>query len=341
MKKILLILFIAVFIVACHSSKKNEKKIDQPQTEVIKPTHEELEIIKKDTLVYGIKEVPNEEQKMKTSLNTIKPIISKENKIKSRIKETTLVVTTNNEPQIISNENEKIANKIVNEVKENITQKPLIVKKFDHSTWTVFLNNYVSPTGNVHYKAIKANENELTTYLNQLSEIRPDSSWTKNETLAYWINAYNAFTIKLIIDNYPLKSIKDIRNPWDKDFIKIGEETMSLGHIEHEILRKMNEPRIHFAIVCASVSCPKLKNNAYTAATLDLQLSKAAEVFLKDPNRNIITKNSVQLSRIFKWFSSDFQQEGSLIEFLNKYSQLKISKDAKVKFKDYNWNLND
>lgn len=217
----------------------------------------------------------------------------------------------------------------------------LQAQKVDHSLWNDFLQKYVSVDGHVNYKAIQSHPENLEAYLQELTKTVPNESWSKNQILAFWINAYNAFTIKLIIDNYPIKSIKEIKKPWDKEFIKIDAKTMSLSHIEHDILRKMNEPRIHFAIVCASISCPKLYNEAYMSSTLDTQLSQAAKDFLSDPTKNAITENSLELSKIFQWFSKDFKNDGSLIDFLNQYAQLNISDKAKITFKDYNWNLND
>jgi len=169
----------------------------------------------------------------------------------------------------------------------------------------------------------------------------PNETWSKNETLAYWINAYNAFTIKLISDNYPIKSIKDIKNPWDLEFIQIGNKNLSLNEIEHDILRKLSEPRIHFAIVCASKSCPKLLNEAYIPSKLDLQLTVATEEFLSDKSRNSISQEHLKLSKIFKWFTGDFTQNGSLIDFLNLYTDVKISQKAKKTYNDYSWELNE
>ena len=135
---------------------------------------------------------------------------------------------------------------------------------FNHSLWNDLLQKHVSVQGNVNYKGFKLDYSDLERYLQSLSDNIPNKSWSKAEKLSYWINAYNAYTIKLIIDKYPLKSIKDINRPWDQRFIKLGEKIYTLNDIEHEILRKMNEPRIHFAIVCASISCPKLQNEAFT-----------------------------------------------------------------------------
>ncbi|MBJ6369657.1 DUF547 domain-containing protein [Snuella sedimenti] len=214
-------------------------------------------------------------------------------------------------------------------------------QKADHGLWNAFLQTYVSKEGLVNYKSIQSNPEHLNTYLNTITKTPPQSHWTKQETLAYWVNAYNAFTIKLIIDNYPLNSIKDIKNPWDKKFITIKNKTLSLNQIEHDILRNMNEPRIHFAIVCASMSCPKLYNEAYNAKNLEAQLNKAAKHFLNDTTKNKITKNKLELSKLFKWFSSDFKQNGKLVDFLKQYSDIDISKKAKITYKDYNWNLNE
>jgi hypothetical protein len=214
-------------------------------------------------------------------------------------------------------------------------------QKVDYSLWTDFLQKYVSSKGQVDYKAISLHPENLDKYLSKLVQTIPNENWSKNETLAFWINAYNAFTIKLIVENYPIKSIKDIESPWDKKFIKIGTETLSLNHIEHNILRKMDEPRIHFAIVCASISCPKLLNEAYTSENLENQLNKATKEFLSDSTKNNISEYKLELSKIFQWFSKDFKEDGSLIDFLNLYSEIQISNNAKITFTDYNWNLND
>ncbi|TYB79140.1 DUF547 domain-containing protein [Bizionia myxarmorum] len=214
-------------------------------------------------------------------------------------------------------------------------------QKIEHSDWTNFLQKHVSKEGAVDYKSIKVNAAELNKYLNQFSEISPKDSWSKNETLAYWINAYNAFTVKLIIDNYPLKSIKDIKNPWDQEFIPINGKRLSLNHIEHDILRNMKEPRIHFSIVCASASCPKLQNKAFTSEKLEQQLTAATKEFLADVSKNKVQKENIDISKIFKWFSKDFKETGSIIDFLNTYSEIKISQNAKTSYMDYSWELND
>ncbi|WP_298495087.1 DUF547 domain-containing protein [uncultured Algibacter sp.] len=215
------------------------------------------------------------------------------------------------------------------------------IKKPNHDSFTKLLKKYVTNEGLVNYKSFKKEQILLQKYISHLGEIMPTNNWTNNEKLAYWINAYNAMTIDLILRYYPLKSIKDIKKPWDKRFWKLGNKWYNLNEIEHDILRKMNEPRIHFAIVCASYSCPKLNNIAFTSHHLNNQLTKATKEFLSDSNRNEISKNDIKLSKIFQWFSKDFKQNGNLIDFLITYSSVEISEKAKTSFKDYNWDLNE
>ena len=213
-----------------------------------------------------------------------------------------------------------------------------------HQLWDELLQKHVSNVGIVNYKSFKTDHKKLLDYIYVLSLLYKSDNFqslSKEEKLAYWINAYNAMTVDLILRNYPVKSIKEIKDPWKQRLWKLTDIDYNLGEIEHQILRKMNEPRIHFAIVCASVSCPKLQNKAFTASKLDEQLTNATREFLSDTSKNSIAQNNLELSKIFQWFSKDFKQNGSLIHFLNQYSNIKISEKAKIKFKDYNWNLNE
>lgn len=212
----------------------------------------------------------------------------------------------------------------------------------DHSAWNTLLSKNVSSSGKVNYKAFKANKSELDKYLNHLSSNAPTGSWSSNEKLAYWINAYNAFTVKLIIDNYPLKSITDLDKPWDKKFISIGGKEYSLNDIEHNILRKeFNDPRIHFGIVCASYSCPQLLNKAYTAKSVNALLDIQAKRFINDKTRNVISPTKAQLSEIFNWFKDDFTKQGSIIDYINKYSAISVNADADISYLKYSWALNE
>lgn len=212
----------------------------------------------------------------------------------------------------------------------------------NHSKWSILLENHVSNNGEVNYQNLKENKAELDSYIKTLQEgYASIKTASKNQKIAYWINAYNALTIDLILRNYPLKSIKNIKNPWDQHLWQFGDKRLSLNDIEHKILRKMDEPRIHFAIVCASESCPKLQNTAFTAKNLEEQLTKATQEFLADTSKNEISENEIKLSKIFKWFKKDFEKNGSLIDFLNRYTDVTISDKAKKSYKDYSWDLND
>lgn len=214
-------------------------------------------------------------------------------------------------------------------------------QNINHQQWTSLLKKHVSPNGAVDYKAFQKDHKALNDYINFLSLNAPSKLWSKIEILAYWINAYNALTIQLIIEVYPLKSIKNIWRPWSKKLIVVEGKKLSLDTIEHEILRKMNEPRIHFAIVCASKSCPKLQNSAFEASNLDLVLENATKEFINDQEKNSISKKVVKLSKIFKWFAADFPKNKAFIKFLNRYSTTKIDLDAKINFLNYDWSLNE
>ena len=211
----------------------------------------------------------------------------------------------------------------------------------DHSRWTKILQTYVAENGVVNYKGLQGNQKSLQNYLIYLAENAPQENWSKTEKMTYWINAYNAYTIQLIVDNYPTESIKDISDPWEQTFFEIGGKKMSLNTIEHEILRPMGDPRIHFAIVCASESCPKLLNCAYESNTVSDQLDQAAREFINDPSKNNITESKITISKIFKWFKSDFPKEDAFIRYLNKYSAISISSDPKINYKTYEWALNE
>lgn len=216
----------------------------------------------------------------------------------------------------------------------------LVDDYFDHSVLNQLLFKHVSVAGNVNYDAFKKDWKNLRDYIKLLAENMPTDSWSNEGKLAYWMNAYNAMTVDLILRNYPLASIKDIKDPWDQRLWKLGTKWYNLNEIEHQILRKMGDPRIHFGINCASFSCPPLLNEAFTASQVHSQLDKLAHQFVNDGQRNTITANSIEVSKIFTWFAKDFKTDGSLIDFLNKYSDTTISPKAKKRYKDYDWTLN-
>lgn len=209
------------------------------------------------------------------------------------------------------------------------------------SKWDALLSVNVNGKGMVNYEALK-NDPKFDQVIKELSSMHPDAGWPADKEKAFWINVYNAFTIKLILDNWPVKSITDLDEPWDQPFIQLKDKTYTLNQIEHEILRpKFNDPRVHFAINCASFSCPVLPSEAITADKLDAQLDIYTKRFLLDKERNNVSRNKLELSKIFEWFGEDFEQAGGVRTFIEKHSGMKIDESAPISFKEYNWNLND
>ena len=226
----------------------------------------------------------------------------------------------------------------------------------DHSAWTAVLAKYVRD-GDVDYRGL-AGEGRASfdAYLQSLQAASPSElTWSRDERIAFWINAYNAFTIRLVLDNYPLRSIRSIGllpgAAFRKAFIPLGPggEEISLDTIEHQILRaKFQDARVHFAIVCASKSCPALRSEAYRARDLAQQLDDAARRFLADPSKNRldVASGTLHLSPILKWFREDFERDaGSLEAFVARYAgphdaeRMRTTK-MQLEFLDYDWSLN-
>ncbi len=197
-------------------------------------------------------------------------------------------------------------------------------KPVTHELWTAELQKYVTDEGWVDYAAWDKDTTQLVKYLDLLETHHPnDANWSEDEQLAYWINAYNAYTVKLILDNWPLESIKDIRpngtgfinSVWDVKFIEIEGHKYDLNNIEHGIIRpKFEDNRIHVAVNCASVSCPPLINEAFTAERLDEQLDAAVTAFLEGPRNELVEGRQPKISSIFKWYSKDFEWKGGSLE---------------------------
>ncbi len=228
------------------------------------------------------------------------------------------------------------------------------VEQFDHShrAWSRVLRTVVHTQGQqtlVNYTQLKAHPQVLEAYLAQLSSVsKPQyKRFDREQKLAFLINTYNAFALKLIIDNYPVASIKKINlflfSPWKKKFFRLLGEKQSLDFVEHQMLRKhFQEPRIHFAIVCAALSCPNLRPAAYTADKLEIQLAEAERAFFQDKNKNVYHQASrtVKVSKIFEWFKDDFKAKyGPLAAYLKK--KMGLSGKFKIDYLEYDWGLND
>ncbi len=206
----------------------------------------------------------------------------------------------------------------------------------------------------VDYVALKADPKDLDAWLQSASAVTETefNRWSQPQQLAFLINLYNAATLRLILDHYPLKSIKDIgslfKGPWKQEVVPLLGKTVTLDYLEHQVLRKKyREPRVHFAIVCAAKGCPPLRAEAFVADKLDAQLDEQGRIFLgaKEKNRVDASRRVIYLSPIFKWFSEDFEQKsGSVVKFVTPFfsaeEQQALRPDWKVSHTDYDWSLN-
>ena len=229
---------------------------------------------------------------------------------------------------------------------EKAIKNSVVLVRAEHAEWDELLKKHVSATGKVNYQGMKKELPKIKSYLGYLNKVTPEKDWSKNDKLAYWINLYNASTVYLIASNYPLKSITKLSGgkPWDKKFVKSGGKVYALNQIENEIIRpRFKDPRIHAALNCAAVSCPKLLNGAYLPNKLNAQLDKQTRAWIGDVTKNKLTPNKIKLSKIFEWYADDFKAGGGVRKFVSKYSIKKflIDPKAKITYLEYDWALNE
>jgi len=251
------------------------------------------------------------------------------------------------------------------------------VATFDNGGYAVILSGYVDEGGLVDYAGLKANGELLEAWVASLDGLDREvyEGWTDKEKIAFWINAYNGLTLKLIVDHYPIESsrlrslvfpknsIMQIPGRWKKVSFDVMGDPMTLDEIEHAVLRgKFTEPRIHVALVCAALSCPELRGEPFEAAALDDQLDDQAREFLSNETKFRINrdKDVVYLSAIFDWFGGDFidgygtgdppgrrgEEKQAVLNFVMRYvddadAEYLRTGDFKIKFLDYDWTLNE
>jgi len=232
------------------------------------------------------------------------------------------------------------------------------IDNIKHDAWDTLLQKYVDADGMVNYTAWHNNQTDraaLKTYLEDLSKANPNANADQKAKLAYWINAYNALTVEGILRVYPTTSIRNHTpklfgyNIWKKLYLYTGDSKINLDSIEHKVLRKMGEPRIHFAIVCASISCPRLLNKAYTSDKIETQLTtNTTDFFSRSQNLQVDAANStIQLNSIMSWFGSDFgsttgKQVGAVAPYFPEDAKAFLGRGKfSVKYLDYNWKLNE
>jgi hypothetical protein len=218
----------------------------------------------------------------------------------------------------------------------------------DNAIYAELLDRYVKQ-GHVDYRGLKTQEGRLDDYLALLAQVDPDTL-SRDARFTFYINAYNAWTLKLILTGYPgVESIKDLgtlfSSPWKKKIVKIRGETLTLDQIEHDILRpEFKDARVHFAINCAALSCPPLRSVPYEADRLNTQLDEATTAFINRRDRTYLKGDTLYVSRIFKWFNEDFHPD--VESFVRKYARGELKqkldgiKAVKVNYLDYDWSLN-
>lgn len=250
-------------------------------------------------------------------------------------------------------------------------------KSFSYDNYAAILKDYVDDTGMVNYKQLKARREKLDAFVTAIASLDTGTyeKWNDKEKIAFWLNVYNALTLKAIIDNYPIKSsffksriypknsIRQISGVWDKITFNVMGDNYTLEHIEHKILRKeFNEPRIHMAMVCAAIGCPPLRNEPYTGGKLDKQLKEQSQQFLSSDEKLRINRkeSKVYVSPILKWFADDFvdkyglensiaghnRKRSAVLNFIATYLK-KTNRDYilsgkfKIKYLKYDWTLNE
>ena len=239
-------------------------------------------------------------------------------------------------------------------------------KDFDHSAWDRVLKQYEAEAGRVDYAALRANREEFDRYIVQIAarspESHPQDFPSREAQLAYWINAYNALTVRGVIDNWPTKSVRDLGflfGFFRRSDYTVGGKKVSLNTIEHDVIRKQfSEPRVHFALVCASLGCPKLRREAYVPERLEQQLEDGARHFINEA-RNLAVDSAgqrVTVSKIFDWYGGDFEKyvkarglsktASPILDYVLQYandanqSAILALKSPKVDYADYSWEIN-
>lgn len=232
-------------------------------------------------------------------------------------------------------------------------------KAIDHSAWETFLSVYVvagaDGINRVRYAAVdQESYRNLGRYVMQMGSVRI-SRHNRNEQFAYWVNLYNALTVKLVLDHYPVDSIRDIdispgwfsRGPWGKPLIEVEGQALSLDHIEHRILRPIwRDPRVHYAVNCASLGCPNLLAEPFEADRLDAMLETAAHTYVNHPRGARVEGGELHVSSIYRWYEQDFGgSEAGVIAQLRRHADVDLA--ARLRFirsidgYDYDWRLNE
>ncbi len=214
---------------------------------------------------------------------------------------------------------------------------------FSHAAFDAMLSQHVNAVGDVDYMAFLDDTTDLKDYLDYLSENEPETTWSNDKKMAYWINLYNAFTIYNILIEYPVNSILDIEGGmiWTQRLAMVGDSSYTLDQIEKErLLATYNEPRVHFAVNCAAASCPPLLNKARTEANIQQYYTSTTNSFINNTDYNYISMDSISVSKVFDWYAADFGGANNIVDYFQQYADSTISDSAVVTYQMYDWDLN-
>ncbi len=255
----------------------------------------------------------------------------------------TLTTTACRVPEAVIDTSKPITQRLLEGIKKG--RGSFKLEEFDQ-----LLKTHVKEKGRVDYQGLKKDRAQLKAYLRRLAEADL-ANLSRDQLLALLINAYNAYTLDLIIENYPVSSIKKLKKPWDTPFCEVGGDKITLNDLENKLLRPQEtfgDPRIHFAINCASIGCPLLRAEAYTGERIDAQLEDSTRRSFTDSRYLKIEGDRVKVSKILDWFKDDFiTKSGSRAKFIQPYAPAEARKileargDSALSFLGYDWNLND
>ncbi len=224
--------------------------------------------------------------------------------------------------------------------------------EFSHELFDQVLRKYVNPQGLVDYAGLKSDSGTLESYLNLLAVNAPSDKATFQTGLAFWINAYNALTIKGVLDHYPTTSVRKVKlfgGFFSRIKFQVGGRSYTLDNIEHDIIRyDFSDPRVHFALVCASLGCPILESRAFVPETLEKRLDNATANFINNPEKVRLDRENgvLHLSQIFEWYTEDFEDtHGTVINFISEYlpevdAAFLKEEEVEIQYLEYDWSLN-
>lgn len=220
-----------------------------------------------------------------------------------------------------------------------------------HQSWDELLKQHVQADGRLSYATLAENDDQLRLYLQTLRRTTPQPDWSRQDQAAFWLNVYNAYTLNLAVEYYPVQRLSDIkvksvggyRSVWEALEVNVGGKEYSLNQIEREILPRLlpQDPRRFLALHCAAMSSPTLLTEAFSGPRLEAQLETLTHRFINDPTRNQLSGAAVQVSSVFDWHAAEFGETSKLIAFLNRYATTPVPATATVQYLPYDWTLNE